>query len=284
MELKKLVEQPISNDLELHTRWEHGQQRVTVSEVKVEGRRRVQRRYRLHGDCDVDFTSTSSFLRHVTAGKIKNLSHDRYFLLNGIRHDIVEGPTILELSRSPLIIVRGTRGIDLDNRGIEVRRILYSCFGKKIVAQGFDPEEVLQEVYLKIAKANIGANPYNSVKSGFSHYVYMACNSLLLNYRKKEVRRSTKIVTGIRGVDGDGDAGESAVDDRDEGTVELELMVRSIKDRLGGNDLAGRIVEMLAIGYPRREIARELGVEPRKVSTAMKLIQDRALKIAKEWK
>lgn len=274
-----------ANDLELHTRWEHGQHRVTVRELEFEGRSRIQRRYTLHGDQDLDFGSTSAFLKHVTHGKIKNLSHARYFLLNGVQHQIQDSDSpILAVVRSPIVVIRRSHmGIDLKGRGIEVKKILYSCFGRKIVAMGYDPEEVLQEVYLKLAKANGGENPYNPHKSAFSHYVHMACNSLILNYRKKEIRRESKIVTGVRMADGDTDAGDAAVAIEDRGTIELEVMVRSVKERIGGNELAGQILDLLAAGYPRRELARELGVEPRKVSGAMKLLQKVGKKISQEW-
>ena len=274
-----------SNDLELHTRWEHGQHRVTVRELEYEGRSRIQRRYTLHGEPDLDFVSTSAFLKHVTQGKIKNLSHARYFLLNGVQHQILESEyPILAVMRSPIVVVRRSQlGIDLKGRGIEVKKILYSCFGRKIVAMGYDPEEVLQEVYLKLAKANYGQSPYNPNKSAFSHYIHMACNSLILNYRKKEIRRESKIVTGVRMADGDTDAGDAAVAVEDLGTVEVDVMVRSLKDRMGGDELAGQILDLLAAGYPRRELARELGVEPRKISGAMKLLQKLGKKISQEW-
>ena len=68
-----------------------------------------------------------------------------------------------------------------------------------------------------------------------------------------------------------------------DGGVDSSVMVRGLKDRLVGNDLAGQILDLLADDVPRREIARELGVEARKVSTALKLIQERARKISRDW-
>jgi len=82
-------------------------------------------------------------------------------------------------------------GIDLKTRGHEVRKLMFAGFSTLIHSQGYDPEEVLQEVYMGIEVRNRGKCPWDPRISSFGHYVHMVIGCILRNYHRKEsVRRS----------------------------------------------------------------------------------------------
>lgn len=76
-------------------------------------------------------------------------------------------------------------GIDLENRSHEVRKLLFAGFGKKIVAMGYDPEDVLQDVYRGLLARNNGKCPWDARKASFGHYVHMVCGCILSNYHRR---------------------------------------------------------------------------------------------------
>ena len=95
-------------------------------------------------------------------------------------------------------------GIDLAARGHEVRKLFFAGFGRKVVAMGYDPEEVLQEVYKGILVRNEGRCPFDPAKSSFGHYVHMVCAGRVANYHRKHSRRKRHEVFGVTAV---GDSG-----------------------------------------------------------------------------
>jgi len=92
---------------------------------------------------------------------------------------------LAELVSPPRVVT----GIDLAVRGVEVRRLLYAGFGFRLARAGYDPEEVLQEVYRGILVRNRGKCPFDVRKSSFGHYVHMVIECILSNYHRKESRR-----------------------------------------------------------------------------------------------
>jgi hypothetical protein len=90
----------------------------------------------------------------------------------------------------------GALGIDLARRGHEVRKLVFAGFGAKIARSGYDPEEVLQEVYRGLLARNVGKCPFDVTKSSFGHYVHMVTECILMNYHRKESRRKEIEQTG----------------------------------------------------------------------------------------
>lgn len=270
----------------LYTRWEDGGQLVEVVEKQLEGRVRVLREYTLHGGNSEPvqkFGTTTSLLAHVSN---RVMSHARYFKLRSLSYEIVGGGSILELvstSVQPLFDICVPRvevlprGIDLNRRGIEVRRILHKCYGSKIKRSGYDIEEVLQEVYLKLIKANNGSNPYDPAKSAFSHYVHMACGSLLMNFHKKEERRNSRVVVGLDQVVGEIDVGRQVRDMDLNVDTELrhQMAVTSLSSYVG-SEVEGRVVELLGEGHKRRDLSKILNIEPLEVGKILKRVRKKA--------
>lgn len=90
------------------------------------------------------------------------------------------------------------RGIDLNVKAKDVQRIFYAKFGKQCVAEGLEPDDVLQEIYRSLLIRNAGSNPFDESRCSAGHYIFMVCQSVFVNYRQKMFRvrnHECKIVT-----------------------------------------------------------------------------------------
>jgi len=93
-------------------------------------------------------------------------------------------------------------GVDLLRRGKEVAKLFYAGFGSRVARAGFDPEDVLQEVYRGLLIRNQGTCPWDVRKSSFGHYVHMVCGCIVSNYFRRENRRRSVEQIGVPGKDG----------------------------------------------------------------------------------
>jgi len=190
-------------------------------------------------------------------------------------------------------------GIDLENRAHEVRKLLFAGFGRRIARKGYDPDDVLQEVYRGIMARNYGKCPWDERKSSFGHYVHMVCSCVLNNYQRKQTRRSEFEEIGVVGLTDSGDwgsmdaAGLASDLSAEEGglldwggqadpdsLIGLETAVDSLSESLMDDRpdarLAREILPYVYQGYQRAEIARELGLEPSKIGRALSYLRKQA--------
>ena len=238
-----------------------------------------------------EYSSGRALMRGLHNGRDPHLPVDRYFkkkgerLLKGIKSGAYQ-PTTLDIFgiNEPLKLndneVGIKLGIDLANRGHEVRKLLYAGFGKKIVAMGYEPEDVLQDVYAGLLARNKGKCPWDIRKSSFGHYVHMVCGCILSNYHRKYNRINMNERTGVRTFD-DGSFVEIDLaasnlcrvrsdqgDSIDEGDLLQEVLaiVSSqgndvlIDKKWSRRDTSLQVVPMLVQGWKRREISSELGI------------------------
>jgi len=177
-------------------------------------------------------------------------------------------------------------GIDLVNRSGEVVKLLFAGFGSWIHTSGFDPEEVVQEVFLGMVVRNQGRCPWDGRKSSFGHYVHMVCNGVLSNYHRKVKRVRIHERPGVWGYNAQGewqemDVGEANLSIPAQAT-HVEVL-RASQDLLmsipEGKDtaLAKRILPYVRDGYTRTDIARELGVPRVEVTGAWKRLGEWAV-------
>ena len=87
-------------------------------------------------------------------------------------------------------------GIDLVNRSHEVRKLLFAGFGKRIIAMGYEPDDVLQDVYRGLLARNKGKCPWDARKASFGHYVHMVCGCILSNYHRRYNRINSREQAG----------------------------------------------------------------------------------------
>jgi RNA polymerase sigma factor (sigma-70 family) len=208
-------------------------------------------------------------------------------------------PTALTVAPAAELPKSESLGIDLAKRGHEVRKLLFAGFGARIARSGYDPEDVLQEVYRGILARNVGKCPFDVKKSSFGHYVHMVCECILNNYHRRETRRREVEQVGMPSplsMRGDGcgtvDAAEVAekmlVTNREhwshpEGEDTMGEAVRRLGRHLDKkNDkgltvdpLSMQVAALLADGLNRREIALKMGVSPNRVSQVITNLRER---------
>lgn len=103
-------------------------------------------------------------------------------------HYLLNYLSILDILDPANKIPNTPRGIDLAKRGHEVTKLLYAGFARKIIAQGYEIEDVLQEVYAGILARNKGKGAFNPNASSFGSYVYMVIRCILSNYHRKQTK------------------------------------------------------------------------------------------------
>lgn len=161
-------------------------------------------------------------------------------------------------------------GIDLENRAHEVRKLLFATHRGHMLAKGYDPDDVLQEIYKGLIARNNGRCPWDG-RTTFGYYVTMVIRCVLINYHRKMERRK--------------DWGSAA--ELDEGMMAPQQMWSESSDGLARDSLEGwlrspehggdtpdgklavRIMPMVAAGMTRREIVEETGERENLVSRAL---------------
>ena len=163
----------------------------------------------------------------------------------------------------------------------EVRRLLWKGFAGRMLSQGYDPEDVLQEVYRGLLVRNNGRCPWDARKSTFGHYVHMVVGCVLTNYHRKEVRRidrdAVPLELGRDGEDRDVDVGQWGSCDIWDGSEigdatvlqELACYLASLPDDAPEALLGREILPLVRSGCSRGDIVKETGERPSLVSRAL---------------
>ena len=206
----------------------------------------------------------------------------------------VDGPGLSPVLQGIVFYTPKHRGVDLTRRHNEVTRLLYAGFGRQIYANGYDFEDVQQEVYRKLVVANQGKSPWDPDKSSFGHYVHMVCRSALFNYHRKQNRQKAHEQVGLCGY---GPAGESWTNrdvstsqharvDADahpqEAVEDLSRHLLTCAQREGSPSslhdaqLAVQALPYVREGYQRGEIAALLSLKPTLVSRGLAFLRAHA--------
>lgn len=279
-------------------------------EVDSEGQQTV---YRTLGK---EFSSVRQLLIFLTGHPTgRNWSFSRYFRTEAVpraQNLPPEGGSVLELfsnpksryhtvqvpttDQSPALSTVDTKapGIDLEHRGHEVVKILYKGFGRWISTNGYDPEEVIQEVYKGILVRNQGDGAWNPKRSSFGHYVWMVCRSILSNYHRKKKRQRHVEQVGIPAYDngerGTIDVAESETywSDDDltrcpDATVGIIDLVSYLTNHPQCQDSTGQMaVQLLPLvqqGYNKVEMARYMDVSRPTIDRSLRLLK----KLSTQW-
>ena len=181
-------------------------------------------------------------------------------------------------------------GIDLVNRSHEVRKLLFAGFGKRIIAMGYEPDDVLQDVYRGLLARNIGKCPWDARKASFGHYVHMVCGCILSNYHRRYDRINKRERAGVMdwsdGVRVMVDVAESSLpvfkQDQDH-RIRTDELIIELENRicceLDEPYLALSSLPYVLEGRGRREIAKLVGEREGKVGHAIDDIRRLSLKV-----
>jgi len=209
--------------------------------------------------------------------------------------EISVAPSAPPVAPSQIIAAPATDlGIDLAKRGHEVAKLMYAGFARRILRAGYDPEDVLQEVYRGILARNIGKCPFDVRKSSFGHYVHMVIGCVLSNFHRREQRRMDREKVGVMSYTDDGwrnvDVAEANIGESKTAApqfeVEMDHAQDSLLDFLEPENpkarefiLARQVLPLVRLGMSRKEIAAEIGVSRSTVSKVLAFIKSGA----REW-
>lgn len=175
--------------------------------------------FKLHlpGDKIETYSSARQLLIAVTGHpEARHWTMDRYFKLGRYAPpDRSQGSPILDalgpggwalgnqlVTSGGVVILKNKEpplGIDLAARGHEVAKLLYAGFHGLMRSAGYDPQDVLQEVYKGILVRNRGKCPFDPRKSSFGHYVHMVCHCVLSNYHRRIQRYREPLCDSLPG-------------------------------------------------------------------------------------
>jgi hypothetical protein len=205
----------------------------------------------------------------------------------------VASPTVLIHSSPDLSIENPPKGIDLDRRGHEVRKLFYAGYGRRVVKYGYDPEDVLQDVFMGILVRNNGKCPFDPSKSSFGHYVHMVCGCIVSNYRRRYYRLERNEQFGVPSLESgeyldvrEADLAVCAADQYDiveMGSIHntLAAIIETNAFRYGADSGVALVCyNLMSHGLRKSEIAAAMSEPPDFVSKVMRAIR----KIAAEWR
>lgn len=181
------------------------------------------------------------------------------------------------------------KGIDLENRANEVRKLFYAGFGARCVASGYNPEDVLQEIYKGLIARNRGICPFDPRKSTFGHYVHMVCGCILANYHRKAKKTKNHETVGLYAYGGeDGDWGLQEVSayavEVDEMTPEENYMENEAQESLEAyirkyDESLVTILDGLIKKESRKSMAQRTGWSSSQVTQSVKQVR----RLTLEW-
>ncbi len=196
-------------------------------------------------------------------------------------------------------VLNGKVGIDLgalsERGGVkykadEVRKLLFAGFMGKMLSRGYDPEEVLQEVYRGLLVRNNGKCPFEEGKGSFGHYVHMVISCILTNYHRKQSRRLDRESVPMAD---ESDIGQWGAVEMGYGTEMREGLVEDdLREFLEGwsepqAEGARKVLPYVLAGCRRGEICEELGMNEQAVSRSIaclrRAVASWAVESGMEW-
>jgi hypothetical protein len=158
------------------------------------------------------------------------------------------------------------KGIDLNKRHLEVKKLFLKHCAKMCLDNRCDPEDVLQEVYKGILIRNNGKCPFDEAKAAFSTYIVMVSRCVTINYINKIKKKTEGEVYG----------NETTIEQEDymiggseNSSVEDELYFSELRALL--KEELTPIYDDLLAGFKVSHISRRRSLDTRKVN---KYIED----------
>ena len=149
-------------------------------------------------------------------------------------------------------------GVDVEAKANDIKSIFYKHFAKMCIQSKYDPEEMLQEIYLGILHRNKGNCPFDPAKSSLSTYIVMVSRCILFNIFNKENKTRARIF----------DPKEK--DDlfrliKDNHDFDTKFLIEEARNLCRTEDMKNVFDQML-LGYNISQISSNLKIENRKVS------------------
>jgi len=149
-------------------------------------------------------------------------------------------------------------GVDVEAKMDDIKSIFYKHFAKMCIQSKYDPEEMLQEIYLGILHRNKGNCPYDPAKSSLSTYIVMVSRCILFNIFNKENKTRSKLY----------DPQEK--DDlfkliKVNNDFDSKFLIEEARNLCKTDDMK-KVFDQMLLGYNISQISNNLKIENRKVS------------------
>jgi len=164
-------------------------------------------------------------------------------------------------------IVPAKLGIDVAKHKEDIKNLFFKRQGQKLMKQGVNTDEVLQEVYKGILIRNKGKCPYNPEKSAMSTYIVMVVDCITMNYMNKHNRISERFVVGVE------DDVASSYNASYEEDPSDSIFLEEVRSSFTGSLL--KVYDALMNGLKKSHICREYGWEIRLVNKYIKQVRER---------
>lgn len=171
--------------------------------------------------------------------------------------------SIFDIIKTKSIIIEDIKpirklGVDVEAKANDIKSIFYKHFAKMCIQSKYDPEEMLQEIYLGILHRNKGNCPFDPAKSSLSTYIVMVSRCILFNIFNKENKTRARIF----------DPKEK--DDlfrliKDNHDFDTKFLIEEARNLCKSEDMKNVFDQML-LGYNISQISSNLKIENRKVS------------------
>lgn len=279
-----------------YLRYEHGSHKVNVNSKREYGNNRWSREISVdYPTGTMVYSSFRQMLREVVGKNVSGMTFDKYFKTD-IQpiYDYVEWGELLVDTPPPT--PKPVLGIDLKVKHKDIEKLMYSGYGKVIHYNGYNAEDVLQEIYRGILARNVGKCPFDKKKSSFGHYVHMVIGCILNNYHRKRNKWKENEVSGVLDYDENGNyverdvassnkatVSESYCDDHSYERAKRELLEETEKSfAREKSDLViyvKPVLDLLSEGHTQTHIGEELGLTRAKVSKIVKRLRATATEL-----
>lgn len=149
-------------------------------------------------------------------------------------------------------------GVDVETKSEDIKSVFYKHFAKMCIQSKYDPEEMLQEIYLGILHRNKGNCPFDPAKSSLSTYIVMVSRCILFNIFNKENKTRSRLFE------------PKEKDDlfrliKDNHDFDTKFLIDEARNLCKTEDMKNVFDQML-LGYNITQISSNLKIENRKVS------------------
>ncbi len=149
-------------------------------------------------------------------------------------------------------------GVDVEAKANDIKSIFYKHFAKMCIQSKYEPEEMLQEIYLGILHRNKGNCPFDPAKSSLSTYIVMVSRCILFNIFNKDNKTRSRMFE------------PKEKDDlfrliKDNHDFDTKFLIEEARGLCKTDDMKNVFDQML-LGYNISQISNNLKIENRKVS------------------
>ncbi len=158
----------------------------------------------------------------------------------------------------PEVTPKRKLGVDVEAKANDIKSIFYKHFAKMCIQSKFEPEEMLQEIYLGILHRNKGNCPFDPSKSSLSTYIVMVSRCILFNIFNKDNKTRSRMFEPK-------EKDELFKLIKDNHDFDTKFLIEEARNLCKTDDMKN-VFDQMILGYNISQISSNLKIENRKVS------------------